>query len=392
MSEMMDDLQYSRTVEGSVKRIGVITEPTKDAPGLADFYVKDDYSVFDWGKMPLPEGVGIDNRALLMEAAYNFELLQKEGLPVGYRGLVTAGGDVVNFEVAVKTGEKVVAMRMEFVNILPVSFVDGRYDYGRYQDPEESNYMVPVEWIFREAGPLADGSSLVRRMNAGKCAPADYGLPADYNACDPLPFRVSDVSTKYEKDDRYLPGRVLRGMAGISEVEWTACVELNLEAAAVVVDHATSRGIKVYDGKVEIYRNLELDHPYYLDFALGDFVGTKDENRREVLPRGALKVPVPTSKQAKRNAHKLLDPEWAAAVGEEKELAEKEGRQDWKERVIARGLGPTPLPAFFIRADNDLSNAVVNAICGKEVLPAPALDNAALGFLDARKRLENMVR
>ncbi|NQU78910.1 hypothetical protein HQ545_04020 [Candidatus Woesearchaeota archaeon] len=387
----MNNTEYSKKIEGSVKSIGVIIEPTIHNIGLADFYVKNDYSVSDWGKMPLPEGVGIDNRALLFEAAYNFELLAKAGLPVCYKGLVTDKGNVMNFDEAVMSGGQIVAMRMDFANVLPVPFVDGRYDYSRYQNPLESNYMVPVEWIFREAGPLADGSSLVKRMKKGECTAADYGLPAEYKAGNPLPFRVSDASTKYEKDDRYLSGRVLREMAGLSEVEWKACEDLHIDAAKIVVEHAASRGIKVYDGKVEMFRIRHSINGRYNNFVLADFVGTKDENRREVLPYGNLNIPVPTSKQAKRNAHKLLNPAWAAAVDEEKNLAEEEGRQDWKERVLATGLKPTALPGWYIEADNNLSNAVVNTICGKKALLAPALDDAALEFLEAKNRLEDMV-
>jgi phosphoribosylaminoimidazole-succinocarboxamide synthase len=382
---------YIRTLEGSVKTIKVLQEPTLEAPGMADFYVKDDYSVFDWGRMPLADGAFVDNRALLWESAFNFELLESEDVPVGYRGLVMPDGKVMSVDDAAASGIQPVAMRMQLVNLIPLPFDEekGMYDYSGYQRPMENNYMSPIEWIFRVPGRLPDGASITKRIEKNKASLSELGLPPDYKAGDPLPCWVKDISTKYEKEDRYdIPLADMQMMAGLTADEFEQCGKLLMYAARRVVEHAASVGIHVFDGKGEI---AVVDRQNSR-FSLVDFFGTKDENRRTVLPIGKMEKDVPTSKQAKRKAHKLRDREWYDACDEEKKLAEQEGRDDWKERVLARGLEPQALPLYFVDADNDLSNAVVNAVCSKDVIPASSLEDAALAFVEAEKRLKSDAR
>ncbi|MFB6134283.1 MAG: phosphoribosylaminoimidazolesuccinocarboxamide synthase, partial [Halanaeroarchaeum sp.] len=61
--------------------------PTRDSLGRGRFEFTDDYSVFDWGKMPdtIPE----KGASLCTMGAYNFELLEEAGVPTHYRGVVS---------------------------------------------------------------------------------------------------------------------------------------------------------------------------------------------------------------------------------------------------------------------------------------------------------------
>lgn len=75
----------------SVKEFRIEREATADSLGAGSFVFTDDYSVFDWGKMPdqIPE----KGASLCTMGAFNFELLEAEGVPTHYRGVVDHSGD-----------------------------------------------------------------------------------------------------------------------------------------------------------------------------------------------------------------------------------------------------------------------------------------------------------
>ena len=83
----------------SVKSLGIIREATDTDAGIFDFiYRQGDYSVFDWGTMPMPEGTQMDNRPVAVVGAYNYELIRKLGFPVSYLGTVADDGAAYNLE------------------------------------------------------------------------------------------------------------------------------------------------------------------------------------------------------------------------------------------------------------------------------------------------------
>src|SRR6056297_2655607 len=73
----------------SVKDLRVEDEPTREALGRDAFVFTDDYSVFDWGKMP--DTIANKGASLCSMGAFNFELLEDEGIPTHYRGVVRNG-------------------------------------------------------------------------------------------------------------------------------------------------------------------------------------------------------------------------------------------------------------------------------------------------------------
>src|SRR6056297_1208624 len=77
----------------SVKEFRVDEPATADALGRGAFVFTDDYSVFDWGKMP--DTIPNKGASLCSMGAFNFELLEDEGVPTHYRGVVE-NGDVVS--------------------------------------------------------------------------------------------------------------------------------------------------------------------------------------------------------------------------------------------------------------------------------------------------------
>ena len=76
----------------SVKQFRVEEPATADNLGRGAFVFTDDYSVFDWGKMP--DAVPNKGASLCAMGAANFERLEDAGVPTHYRGVVS-GGDVV---------------------------------------------------------------------------------------------------------------------------------------------------------------------------------------------------------------------------------------------------------------------------------------------------------
>ena len=78
----------------SVKDLRVESEPARDALGRGVFEFSDRYSVFDWGEMP--DSIPGKGASLCTMGAFNFELLETEGVPTHYRGVRTPDGDTVD--------------------------------------------------------------------------------------------------------------------------------------------------------------------------------------------------------------------------------------------------------------------------------------------------------
>ena len=75
----------------SVKEFRVAEAATSARLGRGAFVFTDDYSVFDWGKMP--DEIPQKGRSLCAMGAANFEALEAEGIPTHYRGVVPDDGD-----------------------------------------------------------------------------------------------------------------------------------------------------------------------------------------------------------------------------------------------------------------------------------------------------------
>ncbi|PSQ36969.1 phosphoribosylaminoimidazolesuccinocarboxamide synthase [Halobacteriales archaeon SW_12_69_24] len=203
----------------SVKEFRVETAATPDRLGRGAFVFTDDYSVFDWGKMP--DAIPNKGASLCAMGAANFERLETAGLPTHYRGVV-AGGEVGQLEAA-------------------------------------------VEVVFRNTVPV--GSSL-----RGRADPGEFDLEYDRWPDEPvdLPGPVVEFSTKFEESDRYLDRETADAIAGTADVD-----DLERIARAVndlVTETAAEAGLKHEDGKIEcLYADGEV--------RVADVVGTFDENR-----------------------------------------------------------------------------------------------------------------
>ena len=339
----------------SVKNFRIEKAAGPDSLGRGVFVFTDDYSVFDWGKMPgqIPD----KGASLCTMGAYNFELLEDAGVPTHYRGLVV-DGDVQPLEAALDRDQNPREMAIDLTQVPDLPFQDGGYDYGAYHDSAGENYLVPLEIVFRNRVPV--GSSLRARTD-----PKEHGL--DYpewpgHAID-LPETVVEFSTKYEKQDRYLTREEADEIAGTANVD--ALVFRARQVNRLVSDRASAAGMSHQDGKIECL--------YYRgEIRVADVVGTFDENRFSYDGQQL-------SKEVLRQYHRRTQPNWVEAVSEAKQQAKSRGIADWRSLCDRQ---PDPVPSEVVQAARNLYCAGTNAYVGRDVFDAPPLE-AVISSVDA---------
>ena len=330
----------------SVKNFQVEEPASRNRLGRGRFEFTDDYSVFDWGKMPdrIPE----KGASLCTMGAFNFELLEDAGIPTHYRGVVV-DDEVQPLTAALDANEPPQEMAISLTTVPDLPFEDGSYDYDAYYEAVGSHYLVPLEIVFRNRVPV--GSSLRKRSD-----PADHGLDVDEWPDEPvdLPEPVVEFSTKYEKQDRYLDRAAAAEIAGPASIDDLESVAR--EVNDLVTEQAADADLTHEDGKIEcLYTDGEIH--------VADVVGTFDENR---FSRDGQQI----SKEVIRQYHKRTQPEWVEAVGEAKERATSEGVADWKSLCERE---PEPLDEEIIRTARNLYCAGTNTYIDRELFDAPSL-------------------
>ena len=331
----------------SVKEFRIEEEPTADAVGRGSFVFTDDYSVFDWGTMP--DQIPGKGASLCTMGAFNFELLDFNHIPTHYRGVVEEGETKDLGECR----EAPTEMAIDLVQVPNLRYVDGDYDYDAFYDEIGTNYLIPLEIVFRNTVPV--GSSLRKRGT-----PADYGLDYDEwpdEAVD-LPDPVVEFSTKFEEQDRYLTreeANEISGPASIDRLE-----ELALAVNHIVTDRAERTGFVHEDGKIECcYHDGSIK--------VADVLGTFDENRFSYDGQQI-------SKEVVRQYYKREHPEWVEAVAEAKRAVEgRDDIADWRELCE---VDPDPLPDAVIQAVANLYAAGANAYTDDEWFDAPDVGDA----------------
>lgn len=333
---------------GSVKTLRVDEPASSRSLGTGSFVFSDDYSVFDWGKMP--DKVDAKGASLCATGAYSFELLEDEGVPTHYRGVVS-DGEVVPFDEADEPTDEM-AIELTRVPDLPFDDSTGEYDYDFFHDEGGDSYLVPLEVVFRNAVP--PGSSLRARRH-----PTDLGLDLDDWKPDEtveLDEPVVEFSTKFEKKDRYLNENEARRVSGLDDDAFDELRETAYRVNEVVTERADEVGLSHQDGKIEcLYHDGEIK--------VADVVGTFDENR-------FLRDGTQISKEFLRQFYKGYDPEWVEEVEEAKIEADERGVADWKSLC---DVNPKPLPGDVALAASNLYRAGANEYIGHELFDAPPL-------------------
>jgi phosphoribosylaminoimidazole-succinocarboxamide synthase len=330
----------------SVKQFRIEEPATADGLGRGAFVFTDDYSVFDWGRMP--DQIPQKGASLCVMGAFNFERLEDVGVPTHYRGVV-AEGDVVDLASAIESDRPPREMAIELTQVPDLPFVDGAYDYDAYHAAGGENYLVPLEIVFRNTVPA--GSSLRSRTD-----PDDHGLEGSEwptEAVD-LDDPIVEFSTKYEEGDRYLDRAEADRIAGKADLEELETIAR--EVNRIVTERAREVGLAHHDGKIEcLYHGGEIK--------VADVVGTFDENRFAYEGQQV-------SKEVLRQHYKREHPAWVEAVASAKERANAEGLEDWHPLC---DHAPPSLPDRVIGIASDLYAAGANAYTASEAFDAPPL-------------------
>ncbi|WP_257298173.1 phosphoribosylaminoimidazolesuccinocarboxamide synthase [Haloarchaeobius sp. FL176] len=330
----------------SVKEFRIEEPATADELGRGAFVFTDDYSVFDWGKMP--DTIANKGASLCSMGAFNFELLEDEGIPTHYRGVVRNGDTLPLREADQPPWE----MAIDLTQVPDLPHEGRNYDYDAFHAEAGSNYLVPLEIVFRNRVPV--GSSLRDRTD-----PVMHGLDFDEwpdEAVD-LDEPIVEFSTKFEESDRYLSHAEADNIAGRADID--ALERTAREVNRVVTEQAERGGLTHEDGKIEcLYFDGEI--------RVADVVGTFDENRFSYEG-------TQISKEVIRQYHKRTQPDWVAAVTEAKEHAKTEDVADWKSLCEVQ---PEPLDDEILAVASELYTAGANAYTGLELFDAPPLDSA----------------
>ncbi|MDZ4836734.1 MAG: phosphoribosylaminoimidazolesuccinocarboxamide synthase [Candidatus Melainabacteria bacterium] len=404
MSDLSKSPEGKPIYEGSVKRLW---QSPDDADNLR-FEFTDDYSIFDWGKMP--DTITNKGKALAFLGAHFFETfgeakfwqslreskylkrfggdwlkrrfshpvyetLTTSGLPHHFKRLVNAGGTVDR--TAIATTDKVY---MEVVKAnVPNPELRKMLNHELYFYPHVSDQskvrqsstaadgsvrrLVPLEIVFRFGMP--EGSSLTSRLQKNPGYLRELGLPAVPTPGEWFPVPVIEFFTKLEPSDRLLSWTEASLMSGLSAQAFEDLLETTLYCALGLYHLFAEKGLELWDGKFEFVVEYPANgKPRIL---LADSIGP-DELR--LICRGHH-----LSKELIRQIYK--DTPWTNALSKAKDLAKQRLEPDFK-RICAEELGQTPAPLTVAEREivDGLYGSLANLMAGTEVFPnQPTMDD-----------------
>ncbi|MCC7531678.1 MAG: hypothetical protein IT342_24455 [Candidatus Melainabacteria bacterium] len=398
--------------EGSVKRVF----KTSDKPDRLFFHFTDDYSVFDWGKMP--DTIENKGRALAKMGAFFFKQLgapdifqrlkgnkhlerfDKAFLDERYKHPVFEGVcGVVNFGLPHHFKELLENDKQENENssmadsILGTTHlmevltarverpelhqIDGQptyfYPHTRAQSsaPMTGRRLVPLEIVFRFGMPA--GSSLKERLQKNPDYAKQLGLKVLPKEGDWLQRPVIEFFTKLEPKDRLLSTQEAAHISGLSAFEFEYLIEMSFQAALALYVLFAEKGIELWDGKFEMI----IDYGAHKDaestgtstggiLLLADSVGP-DELR--LIYKG-----VHLSKEMIRRIYR--GSAWEESLKKAQLMAKGRGVADWK--GIALGelkSAPEPLAGDEKASIDRLYGTLANHLIGEPVFENhPTLD------------------
>jgi phosphoribosylaminoimidazole-succinocarboxamide synthase len=305
---------------GSVKDLKIEKKPTENEMGIGVFHFTDDYSVFDYGKMP--DEIPGKGEALCRMAAFNFRELEKLGIKSHFRRLV--GGS---------------EMEVSLVRVL--------FPQKGELSPEKKNYLVPLEIIFRNS--LPEGSSVFKRLASGQTTIGELGLAKEPEPGEKLEKPIMDVSTKLEETDRYLSWEEAGALAALTQEQIDKVKEIALKVNDYLTEKAGSIGLEHADGKLEFGLTPKNE------LIVVDVVGTLDENR--FLYNG-----FHLSKQVLRDYYKTT--EWYEII--EREKSQGAGKGNY--------TAPPALPKELLEIVSSMYKAVTVAWTGEKTWSVPSIE------------------
>jgi len=400
-------LQLDLFYEGSVKKVW---QSEQDQDSLW-FEFTDDYSVFDWGKMP--DTIQNKGRALALMGAFFFLELNKpefwrslrqsqhlakfdsqfleqrfadpvyagphglcaSGLPSHFKSLTDKEGNHLSLSAA-SSHQGSLLMQVERAKIYrPTSRNVLHQTVFFYPQPEQSfgTRLIPLEVVFRFGMP--GGSSLEARLAADKEYAHRLGFQTMPEPNTWFKQPVLEFFTKLEPKDRFLSVQEAAELSGLNESEFSQLTEIAQDVALALHELFARSGLELWDGKIELLARTSpvggdrKGQPHEregkkpqeqteVEIILADSIGP-DELR--LLHKGQQ-----LSKEMIRQFYR--GSAWEKALKEAQTMAVSRGTVDWKEICLEElSSSPQPLSSEFKAAVDNLYGVLANAI----ISPAP---------------------
>lgn len=305
--------------EGSVKRIY-----TSDVPANLIFEFTDDYSVFDWGKMP--DTIPQKGRSLARLMAVLFERLEKSGIKTHYRGF---DGD-----------RRILVQKIGVYR--PERITENGRNYYSYPKNMQKPFLVPLEVVFRFE--VCAGSSLIRRYPE-----------AHYRVGQRFQKPYVECFTKLEDKDRPLTHDEALRISGLNASQYEALLMKTADVAELLKAWFGEKGLSLMDGKLEWGLSAEDE------IILVDAIGP-DEIRLE-------KNGVQLSKEVLREFYRATP--WYQELEKAKAETESKGFANWKSLVPP----PPALPVAFKSLVGQMYESLVNEVSGEKYFSGPDLED-----------------
>jgi phosphoribosylaminoimidazole-succinocarboxamide synthase len=233
----------------------------------------------------------------------------RKGLPTHYRGLLDPDtGATVKLK-DLKKPSNFLSVDSAYIHE-PVKTEFGGsiiWNYNAFT-PDMTNYLVPLECIFRFGVP--NGSSLFERIKMPGYLES-LGLNSAPKPNDWLRRPVVEYFSKLEPSDRHLSNETALNFSGLDSASFNDLQEMTLLTALFLSDQFAKAGLTLWDGKFEYLKIGK-------NICLGDAI-TPDELR--LTYKG-----VQISKEPLRQYYHKYEKKFAKAMKEAKVIATKKDR------------------------------------------------------------------
>jgi phosphoribosylaminoimidazole-succinocarboxamide synthase len=391
---------YPLVYKGSVKNIRRVKEPKTRRPGRYVFAFTDDYSVFDYGKMP--DKIRGKGCAIAMMSAYLFEALEEpsawkslfckrsvwdraggkkgrdrlqnsaagrrlaaKGLATHYLGLLDAAGRCVRFDQLRTPSNRILVKAVPVIAPKQVTIHRNRvWDYSVFH-PGLPQFLIPLENVFRFGVPK--GSSLLDRLQKDPAYGVEIGIDSIPREGQWLPSPVLEFFSKLEPMDRHLRLEEALNFSGLRGEQFQELCDLSLLVAVFLYSLLLEKGLDLWDGKFEFVKTGD-------DLLLADSI-TPDGLR--ITYRGAQ-----LSKEPLRQFYKKRDAPFHRAMQAFKSEGASAGSP---RRAVKARLGRTPkkLDPDFRKVAEQMYLALAHRVTGSPLF-ADAMDlDAVVRALEA---------
>jgi len=246
------------------------------------------------------------------------------------------------------------------------------------KDSPSALALIPLEIVFRFGMP--EGSSLKSRLAKNPAYLNELGLKDMPKEGEWFAHPVLEFFTKLESKDRLLSFQEASTMAGLTAEHFETMVELSLATALGLYAIFATRGVELWDGKVEMLLDGRAQTAAR-SILLADSIGP-DELR--LLYKGQH-----LSKEIIRIYYR--GSKWEKAVKEAQEICQQKGIADWKAYCQKHyGVNPEPLSPSFKAAIDKLYCVLLNHVSAVNVFDGrPDIDTFLLELKAAIKSGES---